>query len=70
MIEGHAFINKMLADKNIKFWSSNDLSTYIGKNINVDGNGNTSLEAGTYTIPQLEAILINAVNERGTMKLD
>jgi hypothetical protein len=69
MKEGHDYINEMLTEKGARAWSIDDLVASIGKNLSVDEHGNVTLEAGQYTIGQLEAIVICAANERGTMRL-
>lgn len=65
--EGHALIDRMIAEKQLRGWSKYDLEVYIGKPFNIDEKGNVILAGtGVYTQAEQEAISICAAMEVGT----
>ena len=59
----------MQKEKNLKCWSVKDVSNYIGKPIDLDGQGNVTI-SGTFNPEELEAITACAFMERATPTFD
>ena len=67
MNEGRNIISQITTKKQNPFWTQRDLVDYIGKPVEVDMHGMDSLN-GTYSIAELEAIIICAAMEKGTFR--